>query len=83
MKKCTGHEQQSLSLETNKETNLKKIISNNFEKFIYFIHKLGLHINHKDLTVNYEYSSTTILTLKTTCFKVHINDNLAIITPLK
>jgi len=83
MKKCDGVEQEAISLRTDKEINLKKIISNNFEEFINYIHKLGLHIKHKDKTVNLEHTSTTILTLHTTCFKVDINDNLAKITPLK
>jgi len=83
MKKCDGKEQESIFLNTDKEKSLKKIITNNFEEFIYYIHKLGLHINHKDKTINLEHTSTSILTLKTTCFKVDINDNLAKITPLK
>ena len=83
MKQCSGKEKESIFINTNKETNLKKIISNNFEEFINFIHKLGLHLEHKDRTINLEHTSTTILTLKTTCFKVDINDNLAKITPLK
>jgi len=83
MQQCNGKEQESILINTNKETNLKKIISNNFEEFINFIHKLGLQIEHKDKTINLEHTSTTILTLRTTCFKVDINDNLAKITPLK
>ena len=83
MTKCIGSTYKPLILETNKETKLKKIIQNNFETFLKYIHKLGLHLNHTDKTINYEYSSTTILTLKTTCFKVDINDNLAKISPLK
>ena len=65
------------------EKTLKEIISSNFEEFIYFIHKLGLNIEHKDKTINFEHTSTTVLTLKTTCFKVDFNDNFVKISPLK
>ena len=83
MQKCDGKERDSIFLEVKKDENLKNIILDNYEKFVNFIHKLGLHIEHKDHTVNLEHSSTSVLTLRTTCFKVDINDNLARITPLK
>ena len=47
------------------------------------MHKLGLNVEHKD--VNNKLSNThlvTILTLKTTCFKVDFNDNFVKISPL-
>jgi hypothetical protein len=40
-------------------------------------------VSYNSTTTNMKNSSTTILTLKTTCFKVDINDNFAKITPLK
>ena len=83
MKKCSGTPQNALILESDGEKNLKKIISKNSEEFISYIHKLGLHINHNDTTKNYQHSSSTTLTLKTTCFKVDFNDNFAKISPLK
>jgi hypothetical protein len=84
MHKCEGKIQTPLNLDIkNKETNLKKIIYNDFDRFVNFINSLGLEIIHTDKTINYEYTSTTIITLKTTCFKVDINDNFAKITPLK
>ena len=84
MYKCEGKTQTPINLDIkNKETNLKKIIYNDFDRFVNFINNLGLEIIHTDNTINYEYTSTTILTLKTTCFKVDINDNFAKITPLK
>ena len=83
MKKCSGTLQNALIIESDGEKNLKKIISQNSEEFISYIHKLGLHINHNDATKNYQYSSSTTLTLKTTCFKVDFNDNFARISPLK
>jgi carbonic anhydrase len=84
MHKCEGKTQTPINLDIkNKETNLKKIIYNDFDRFINFIHKLDLEIKHNDKTIDYEHTSTTTLTLKTTCFKVDINDNFAKLTPLK
>ena len=83
MKKCSGTEQSSIILENDGKEELKKIISRNNEEFINYIHKLGLHIEHDEKTTNYQHSSFTTLTLKTTCFKVDFNDNFARIAPLK
>ena len=83
MQKCNGEPQQELILENTSDSNLKKLISLNSDKFYAYIHKLGLHVEHKELTKNLQNSSTTTLTLKTTCFKVDFNDNFARISPLK
>jgi len=83
MKKCSGIEQSSIILENDGKKDLKKLISSNNEEFINYIHKLGLHIEHNEKTQNYQHSSSTRLTLKTTCFKVDFNDNFAKIAPLK
>jgi hypothetical protein len=83
MKSCVGEPVNTLILESYGNKDLKEIISKNPNKFIDFIHTLGLQVSHKETTVNAINSSTTILTLKTTCFKVDFNDNFASITPLK
>ena len=83
MHKCSGEQQKALILESNGEKNLQAIISKNREHFIQYLHKLGLNLTHQEQTRNYQNSSTTILTLKTTCFKVDFNDNFAKIVPLK
>ncbi|MFK5938922.1 MAG: hypothetical protein QM497_11060 [Sulfurimonas sp.] len=83
MQKCKGTPQDNLLLESNGSTDIEKIISKHKEKFISFIHKLGLHLEHKEKNINYQNSFTTILTLKTTCFKVDFNDNFAKLSPLK
>ena len=83
MKKCSGTPEKSFMFETDGEKDLKKIISNNKDEFIDYIHKLGLHLKHDEKTHNYHYTSLTTLTLKTTCFKVDFNDNFAKIAPLK
>jgi hypothetical protein len=83
MKKCSGTPQKSFIFDTDGEKDLKKIISKDREEFINYIHKLGLHLNHNEKTKNYQHSSFTTLTLKTTCFKVDFNDNFAKISPLK
>jgi hypothetical protein len=83
MQKCKGEPYNSLILETRDDKNLQKIIGTQNEKFIEYLHKLGLSVEHKDRTDNFQYSSVTILTLKTTCFKVDFNDNFVKISPLK
>ncbi len=83
MKKCSGTPQKSFIFDTDGEDDLKKIISNDRERFINYIHKLGLHLKHNEKTIDYQHSSSTTLTLKTTCFKVDFNDNFAKIAPLK
>jgi len=83
MTKCEGTPQEQLTLQSRNEDNLKKLISENSEEFIEYIHKLGLHVNHDEKTTNLQNSYTTVMTLKTTCFKVDFNDNFATIAPLK
>ncbi|PHQ64786.1 MAG: hypothetical protein COB99_07735 [Sulfurimonas sp.] len=83
MKKCTGKPQFALILTSFGDENLKLTIKKNAQEFIDYIHKLGLHVEHQESTTNYQNKSTTILTLKTTCFKVDFNENFAKITPLK
>jgi len=83
MKKCLGTAYNPIIFEIRDDKNLKKILSTNNEEFIEYIHKLGLSVEHSDNTINYQYTSTTILTLKTRCFKVDFNDNFVTIAPLK
>jgi hypothetical protein len=83
MKACSGKPINSLILQNHNNKNLANIISKNSAQFIDFIHTLGLQVEHKELTINAQNSSTTVLTLKTTCFKVDFNDNFAKITSLK
>ena len=83
MQKCDGLAYNPIIFETRDDKNLKKILSSNKEEFIDYIHKLGLSLEHKDSTINFQYTSTTILTLKTRCFKVDFNDNFIRISPLK
>ena len=82
MKKCEGEEADSIYLQSNNQHNLKDIISKKSTKFIDFIHKLGMDVDHKEITENFQNRSTTIMTLKTTCFKVDINQNFAKISAL-
>ena len=83
MKKCKGKPQEALILTSYGDEDLKQTIKNNEQEFIDYIHKLGLHVKHTERTTNYKNTSTTILTLKTTCFKVDFNENFAKIAPLK
>ena len=83
MTKCNGTPQGSILLDSHDSKDIKEIISKNSIEFTDYMHKLGLHLEHKDVTINAQYSSTTILTLKTTCFKVDVNENFAKIAPLR
>ena len=83
MQKCKGTLEKPLLIQTNGNTDIRDIISTNPNKFIDYIHKLGLDVNHKEKTTNLQNSSTTIMTLKTTCFKVDFNDSFAKIGPIK
>ena len=83
MTKCSTKEREPIYLQSDGLKDLRQIIANHSEDFIDYIHKLGLHIDHRAATINLQNHSTTILTLKTTCFKVDINENFAKIAPLK
>ncbi len=83
MQKCSGYPHKYLILETRDDKNLKEIINQNNQEFIEYLHKLGLNVVHNSKTSNYQYSETTILTLKTSCFKVDFNDNSVKISALK
>jgi UDP-N-acetylglucosamine enolpyruvyl transferase len=83
MKPCHGETYSPIILETDEDKTLKKIISENSQEFIDYLHKLGLDVEHKSKTMNLQNTSTTTLTLKTKCFKVDFNDNFAKIAPLK
>lgn len=83
MTKCEGTPQDEFILQNRDEDSLKKLIFKNSEEFIEYIHKLGLHVRHDEKTIDMQNSHTTVLTLKTTCFKVDFNDNFATIAPLK
>ncbi len=83
MQKCEGTPQKSLILQRSNTKDIQKIIYHNMENFITYIHKLGMDVEHKEKTSNYQNSSVTILTLHTRCFKVDFNDNFAKITALK
>jgi curli biogenesis system outer membrane secretion channel CsgG len=83
MKKCDGQPQNYVYLSVNNEDALSEIIQNNSDEFVDFIHRLRLDVEHKEVTKNAQNFLITILTLKTRCFKVDINQNLAKITALK
>jgi len=83
MTRCNGTPYNPLILENNNHLSLNEIINNNLKKFTDYIHFIGLDINYKSKSINSQNSSTTILTFKTTCFKVDFNDNFVKIVPLK
>ncbi|WP_428740118.1 hypothetical protein, partial [Sulfurimonas sp.] len=67
MKPCIGTPQDSIELLVDEDDNLDDTIKKNSDEFLEFIHKIGLDIRHQEITKNAQNSSTTILTLKTTC----------------
>ncbi len=83
MQKCKGSPSDPIIFETRDDKNLQKILTTNNERFIEYMHKLGLSVHHSESTTNYINSSTTIITLRTTCFKVDFNDNSVKISALK
>jgi len=83
MKKCNGKPYDILILDPHNSNNLKTILLQNKEEFTNFLFKIGLNIDHKEETRNSINHSSTVLTLKTTCFKVDFNDNSVRIAPLK
>jgi len=83
MKPCQGKIHNSIELPLKNDDTINDIVKKNPHEFIDFIHKVGLHLKHQESTKNAQNSFTTILTLKTTCFKVDFNENFAKISPLK
>ena len=83
MQKCSGNTYDEITISKKKGETLQNLLSNSEGEFISYIHKLGIDVKSSDTTQNFINSSTTILTLKTTCFKVDVNENFVIIAPLK
>jgi len=83
MKKCHGKPYATLILNPQKSNDLKELLVTNQEQFTNFLYKIGLNIKHEEETLNSVNHSYTVLTLKTTCFKVDFNDNFVRIAPLK
>jgi len=83
MQKCFGKPSKSIILNSNKSNDLKIIINDNSIEFLDFIYKLGINISNNSTSSDAQYTSTTILTLKTRCFKVKINEKFAKITALE
>jgi hypothetical protein len=84
MQKCEGQASHTLLLDSSEPKHLKSVILDNFELFSDYIQKLGLHVQHDTNTnATTHQKSTTIVTLKTTCFKVDFNDTSVTISALK
>ena len=83
MQKCKGKAQHPLVLESIDDKTLHDVIHKNNERFIDYLHHLGLQVRHTEQTTNMQNSSITVMTLPTTCFKVDFNDNSVTIAPLK
>ena len=83
MTRCKGTLSKAIIIDNHGTKNLTHILSTHNEDFIEYIHKLGLDVQHNDATCNMQNSSTTILTLRTRCFKVDFNENFVKIAPFK
>jgi len=83
MTKCSGISKSFIELEYKNSKNLNKIILDNSDEFINYLYEIGLNVKYNGLTTNAINSSSTIITLKTTCFKVDFNDYFVRIAALK
>ncbi|MBA1437799.1 MAG: hypothetical protein FAF05_02215 [Epsilonproteobacteria bacterium] len=83
MQSCQGTPQTSMILDRDNTADLRSLIKINREKFLNYLHKLGLYVTHDAYTTNMQQHATTTMTLKTTCFQVDFNDNFVKIAPIK
>ena len=83
MQACSGNPSDSIIFQSSNDKNLNKILAAHNEEFVDYIHKIGLNVEHNEKTSKYVHNATTILTLKTTCFKVDFNDTFVKISALK
>jgi hypothetical protein len=83
MRPCLGTPRDAIIFENSDTLSLKNIIKRNEESFVAFLHKLGLSVSHHEYISENINDSKTILTLKTSCFKVDFNDTLVTIWALK
>ena len=83
MKKCKGIPYESLYLDPQHNSTLKEILLKNKDQFTDFLSKVGFFVTNKEQTLNNKHTATTVITLKTTCFKVDFNENFVKISPLK
>ncbi|NOQ31726.1 MAG: hypothetical protein GQ570_11445 [Helicobacteraceae bacterium] len=83
MQACSGTQSSSTILSSTDNKNLIKTIEQNREKFITYLEKIGVQIEHSEETKNFIYSARTIMTLKAQCFTVDFNDGFVKITHIK
>jgi hypothetical protein len=83
MRPCSGAPQEFIILDPSEDKNLHTLIQNNHEEFIDFIHKIGINVSHHEQHSSHKSDSDTVLTLRTTCFKVDFNDTFVKISALK
>ncbi|MDX9813350.1 MAG: hypothetical protein WC144_03070 [Sulfurimonas sp.] len=81
MSKCSG-ELSDISLTLESQKDLKTTIKDNPDEFFTYLQKVGLSVKSHDKTTNLINSNTTEIELRTTCFKVDFNENLAKITAI-
>jgi hypothetical protein len=83
MQPCRGTPLETLILPKENGQNLQALISHNSETFLEYIHTLGLDIHSTTFSTNTHLNATTVITLKTQCFKVDFNDTFVKISHLK
>jgi hypothetical protein len=83
MQPCQGKPYPELTLEKEPNQSLQDILTPQNELFFHYIAQLGLEVNFAQETTNAQATSTTIITLRTTCFKVDFNDYFVKISALK
>ncbi len=80
MNKCEGTPKESLVVTS--FGDVRATIEANQDQFFEYLQKLGLQVHSQDKTTDFQNSNQTELLLRTKCFKVDFNDNLAKITAI-
>jgi hypothetical protein len=83
MQKCSGKPYKELLITKKKSESLKELLSKRDGEFLAYVEALGIDVKSRERTENFTSNSLTIVTLKTKCFKVDVNENFVIIAPLK
>ncbi|MFA6760816.1 MAG: hypothetical protein WCR69_07235 [Sulfuricurvum sp.] len=82
MSGCSGVESQTIHLKNNGFDDLKQLVNENLWEFVTYLDRIGLHVKSYGKTTNLTNKNTTILELRTHCFKVDFNDTFATITAI-
>ncbi|SFV75644.1 hypothetical protein MNB_SM-3-1059 [hydrothermal vent metagenome] len=83
MQKCEGIPYEKIILNNPKHKTLQQLLKEPDSPFFDYIKKIGFYIQSYNTANNFQIQSTTIVTLKTTCFKVDFNEDFVTIEHIK